>query len=54
MRDVAGGEIGGDLAGVELVLQGYLDGEAGEGYGAEGSDFGGDAGDTGDEEVGLP
>lgn len=53
LRDVAGGEVRGDFARVELVLQGDLDGVAREGDGAEGGDFGVDAGDAGDEEVGF-
>ena len=54
MRDVAGAEIAGDFAGVEFVLQRYLDGVAGKGYGAQGSNFRADAGNTGDEEVCFP
>lgn len=53
LGDVARCEVFGDGAGVEFVLQGYLDGVASEGDGAEGGEFGGDAGDAGDEEVGF-
>ena len=53
LGDVAGGEVGGDFAGVEFVLEGYLDGVAGEGDGGEGGDFGVYACDAGDEEVGF-
>lgn len=50
-RDVSRGEVGGDLARVELVLEGDLHGVFGEGDGREGRDFGVDAGDAGDHEV---
>ena len=53
LRDVAGGEIGGDLAGVKFVLEGYLDGVFGEGYVGDGTMFGIYASDSGDHEVGL-
>ena len=50
---VAGGEVFGDLARVEFVLQGYLHGVFSECDGAEGGCFGVYAGDAGDEEVGF-
>lgn len=53
LRHIAGGEISGYLARVELVLQRYLYGVAGEGDGAEGCNFGVYACNAGDEEVGF-
>ena len=50
--DVARGEVCGDRAGVEFVLEAGLDGVAGEGDGAEGAVFGVDGGYACDEEVG--
>lgn len=51
--DVANCEVGRDVAHVEFVLQGYLDGEASESHGGEGCHFGVYACDSGDEEVGF-
>lgn len=49
--EVAGGEVGGHVAGVELVLQGGLDGEAGQGDAAERAELRVDARDAADQPV---
>ena len=53
LGDIAGGEVGGKFTRIELVLQADLHGVAGEGDGAEGGDFGRDASDARNEEVGF-
>lgn len=53
LGDVAGGEVVGEFAEVDLVLQGNLDGVSGEGGTADGGDLGVDTGDTSNEEVGV-
>lgn len=53
LRDVAGGEVGGDLAGIEFVLQGNLDGVLAECDVCEGAIFGVYASNSTDEEVCL-
>lgn len=51
--EVASRPVAGHLAGVELVLEGDLNGIAGEGDGAEGANLGGDTSNTSDQEVSL-
>ena len=51
MRDVAGAEVGGKFACIDLVLERDLDGVASEGDGANRGDFGVDSTNAGHEKV---